>query len=123
MLLISMPSISLSYSSVVKEMANECDSVLNPNNTALPSASATKGAPAFSGVSSGSAPPFTSGVPTPTSALGGGAAGGMASTSAPGASASGGASSSSSGGAAVPMRTGAVGAAALFGGAALVYNL
>src|SRR5450755_1448144 len=49
-------------------------SVLNPNNTAvMPSPSATTGSPAFSGASSASAPPFTSGVPTPTMAIGGGA--------------------------------------------------
>ncbi|KAL9109308.1 MAG: hypothetical protein Q9227_006063 [Pyrenula ochraceoflavens] len=97
------------------------DDVLNPNNTAGPSASATMGMPAYSGASSGTAPPFTSGVATPTSTLStptmmmtgmsGSATGGAA------------ASSSSAAGADAPMKTGAMGAAALLGAAgALVLN-
>jgi len=86
------------------------DNVLNPNNTsASPSASATAGSPGFSSASSASNVPFTSGVATPSSSIGGGAASATSS------------SSSSSSGLAAPMKTGAVGAAALFGaGAALV---
>jgi uncharacterized surface protein with fasciclin (FAS1) repeats len=96
------------------------DNVLNPGNaTALPSSDDDNdnGSPAFGGASSVSEAPFTSGVPTPTSSL--------ATAQAPQATAtmSGGASSSAAQGAAVPMRTGAVGAAALFGGAALVMNM
>lgn len=110
------------------------DSVLNPNNTkAAGDASETAAATAFSGASSASTVPYTSGVPTPTTTIvdlvtsttqvavsytGVQPAGG-ASTAAAGGS--GGSSSSSSGIAAAP--TGAVGAAALFGGAAFLANL
>ena len=90
------------------------DEVLNPNNTsAAPSASATAGSPGFSGASSASNVPFTSGVASPSSTIGGGAS---AASSAAG-------SSSSSSGVAMPMRTGAVGAAALFGAGAVMANL
>lgn len=83
------------------------DNVLNPaNTTASADPSSTTGGPAFSGASSASNVPFTSGVPAPTSAV--------ATSNAPGAS------SSSSSGMAAPMKTGSVGAAALFGGAAIL---
>ncbi len=88
------------------------DNVLNPDNsTATPDSAMSTQMPAFSGASSATDIPFTSGVPTPTAPAATGTTGGA-----------GGASSSASG-AAMPMRTGAVGAAALFGGAALVYNM
>ncbi|KAF2107850.1 Fasciclin domain-containing protein [Lophiotrema nucula] len=85
------------------------DNVLSPNATEGPAPSATEGTPAFTGASSVSDVPFTSGQPTPTTQVNPTSAGaGPAST----------AVSSSTSGAAVPMRTGAVGAvqaAALFG--------
>ncbi|KAK5117741.1 hypothetical protein LTR85_008716 [Meristemomyces frigidus] len=106
------------------------DSVLNPNAT-MARANDTEGAgaaTAFSGASSETAVPFTSGIATATTTIealvtsttqvavsytpaasGAGAAGG-----------SGSGSSSSSGIAAAP--TGAIGAAALFGGAAFLAN-
>ncbi|KAI1454187.1 FAS1 domain-containing protein [Annulohypoxylon moriforme] len=89
------------------------DGVLNPNNTsATPDATATSTTAAFSGASSGTdGVPFTSGVATATSTF-------PAATSAGGS-----AESSSSKGAAMPMKTGAVGAAALFGGVAAFVNL
>ena len=91
------------------------DRVLNPANaTAAVVTSATE--EAFPGATSASDEPFTSGVPTPTSSI---ATESVASVE---ASASG-ASSSSSGGAWRPLETGAVGMAALFGGAAAVMNM
>jgi hypothetical protein len=74
--------------------------VLNPaNTTATPEA--TKGAVAFSGASSATSLPFTSGVPAPAASTGGGVAG---------------VTSTSKKGVAAPMQTaGAMGAAALFG--------
>jgi uncharacterized surface protein with fasciclin (FAS1) repeats len=94
---------------VANGVVHVIDNVLNPaNSTATPDAAMSTQIPAFSGASSVSNVPFTSGVPTPTAAP---------ATSTP---ASG---TSSATGAAMPMRTGAVGAAALFGGAALMYNL
>ncbi|KAI0160055.1 FAS1 domain-containing protein [Hypoxylon sp. FL1284] len=88
------------------------DQVLNPDNTsAAPDMSATTATPAFTGASTGtSGIPFTSGVTTPT-------------TTFPAATSAGGSGSSSSSGAAMPMKTGAVGAAALFGGAAVFVNM
>ncbi|KAI0095911.1 Fasciclin-domain-containing protein [Daldinia grandis] len=89
------------------------DQVLNPENTsAAPDTTASSATPAFTNASSGSAGvPFTSGVTTPT-------------TTFPAATSAGGeAESSSSEDAAMPMRTGAIGAAALFGGAAIIANL
>jgi uncharacterized surface protein with fasciclin (FAS1) repeats len=81
--------------------------VLNPDNTSqAPDPSATNPpSPAFNGGSSasGGSVPFTSDVPTPTG-------------TSPAATAS------NLNNAASPMKTGAVGAAALFGGAALLIN-
>ncbi|TKA68276.1 hypothetical protein B0A49_10044 [Cryomyces minteri] len=89
------------------------DNVLNPNATsATPSASATSGAPAFSGASSASGVPFTSGQAAPTSSI---ASGGV-----PAATSK--AASSSTAGASSPIKTGAVGAAALFGAGAAFMN-
>jgi uncharacterized surface protein with fasciclin (FAS1) repeats len=97
---------------VANGVVHVIDNVLNPNNaTATANPSEETGSPAFSGASSASSVPFTSGVPTPTASA--------ATESAPGAT---GASSSSTG-AAMPVNTGAIGAAALFGGAALVMNM
>lgn len=103
--------------------------VLNPANaTEVPDITATKAPePAFSGATSAAdgQVPFTSDVPTPTSTLpsdatgapgtGGGGGGGS------GDSGSGDSQSTSNPG--MPMKTGAVGAAALFGGAALIMNM
>ncbi|KAI0490240.1 FAS1 domain-containing protein [Xylaria cf. heliscus] len=84
------------------------DQVLNPNNaTAVPNTSATTAGPAYTGASSATVP-FTSGVTTPT-------------TTFPAATSAGGTTQSRA--AAVPMKTAAVGAAALFGGAAMFANL
>jgi len=90
------------------------DNVLNPNNTsAAPNTSATAGSPAYTSASKVSDVPFTSGQPTPTTTINPTSAGaGPASTRV----------SSSSKGAAVPMKTGAVGAAALFGAGAALLN-
>ena len=97
---------------VANGVVHVIDNVLNPANaTATPDATMSTQVPAFSGASSATDFPFTSGVPTPTApAATSGAAGGSE-------------TSSSASGAAMPMKTGAVGAAALFGGAALVYNM
>lgn len=107
------------------------DSVLNPNNTmAKANATESGAATAFSGASSGTVVPLTSGVPTPTVtvtdlittatqvASGYSGGGGVL----PGNTAAAGSSSSSKAMAAGAMQTGAMGAAALFGGAALVAN-
>jgi len=96
------------------------DNVLNPNMTmAMPSASATSGSAAFSGASSASSVGLSSGVPTPTSTIGGGA---VATGTAAGKPASTMASSSSKA-VAAPMKTGAVGVAALFGAAGVFMNV
>lgn len=72
------------------------------NTTAAPNPTASTEPPAFSGAISGSAVPFTSGI-TATAATTGIASG----TSAAG----------------VPKQTAAIGAAALFGGAAFLANM
>merc|ERR1711977_296332 len=84
------------------------DSVLNPNNTsaAPPTAGATTTVPAFTGASSASDVPFTSGVSASTTVT-------AVPTRDPEAT------SPSTAGAA-PMQTGMIGLGALFGGAALV---
>lgn len=87
------------------------DNVLNPDNTAAATPSATSGAPGFTGASSVSDVPFTSGQPTPTTEI-------NPSSEGPGAAST--AVSSSTSGPAMPMKTGAVGAAALFGAAGVV---
>lgn len=98
---------------VANGVVHVIDNVLNPNNTsAAPSGSS--GTPAFPSASSGSGAPFTSGVPTPTATV--------TQTRSPTRSPT--VSSSTTSGAAVPMRTGAIGPAMLFGGgAAVVLNL
>jgi len=85
------------------------DAVLNPSNTTIANPTASAGAPAFSGASSVSNSPFTSGVPTPSRSV------------APAASTPA-ASMPASTGAAAPKQTAAVGA--LLGlGAAVVHFL
>jgi uncharacterized surface protein with fasciclin (FAS1) repeats len=95
---------------VANGVVHVIDNVLNPMNaTATADPNASTQAPAFPGASSASDVPYTSGVAQPTSAV---------ATSEATAAAS-----SSSEGVAMPMKTGAVGAAALFGGAAAIMNL
>lgn len=92
------------------------DGVLNPmNGTAAPNTASPTAAPtpAFTGAGTASGGnPFTSGVPTPT-------------TTGPAASGTGGpgGATTTPGNAGVPMKTGAVGAAALFGAGAVFMNL
>ena len=74
-----------------------------------PNASATTGAPAFSGATSASEAPFTSGVAAPSTTINPSEAGA-------------GAASSTSSALGVAMKTGAVGAAALFGAGAALLN-
>lgn len=86
------------------------DNVLNPgNSTARPDTTASTQMPAFSGASSASDIPFTSGITATGTAAPTGGAGATATST--GASQAG-----------VPMQTAAVGAAALFGGAAMLAN-
>lgn len=96
---------------VANGVVHVIDNVLNPDNaTATANPDSDEQAPAFGGASSVSDVPFTSGVAQPTSAV--------ATSEAPAATESG-----AEEGAAMPMMTGAVGVAALFGGAAAVMNL
>ena len=96
------------------------DNVLNPNMTmAVAVPSATTGSAAYSGASSMSSVGLSSGVPTPTSTIGGGAAATGTAAGKPASTMS----SSSSKAAAGPMKTGAVGAAALFGAAGVFMNV
>lgn len=88
------------------------DRVLNPMNATAAVNTATT-AEAFPSATSASNDPYTSGVPTPTSSINTAAASSARSSAA----------SSSSGAAARPMETGAIGLAALFGGAAAVMNM
>ena len=108
---------------VANGVVHVIDGVLNPMNaTASPVYSASTQMPAFSGASSGSMAPFTSDVPTATTSI---STPTITATETTGAAGSAGASPSatSSGGAANPKITGAMGAAVLFGGAAVVMNL
>lgn len=90
------------------------DSVLNPGNrTATPDASASAPAPAFNVTSTVTDVPFTSGVATATTTV---------NTEAPTSIADAAAGTSSGQGFAV-LPTGAIGAAALFGGAAMMMNM
>lgn len=94
------------------------DNVLNPGNrTVQPIASASTQAPAFGNATSASDVPFTSGVPTATISLN------TVGPSSASAAATETATSSSSKGGAMPQNTGAMAAAALFGGAAAYMNL
>jgi hypothetical protein len=85
-----------------KTLTPHTTSVLNPAATSGPTTSATAGSPAFTGATSASDIPFTSGLPTPTTTI-------NAESEGPGAAPT---------GAAAPLQTGAVGAAALFGAGA-----
>lgn len=86
------------------------DEVLNPTNQTAANPTGTAGAPAYSGASSVSNAPFTSGQPSPSTTLNAPATqSGAAGSGAPTASAAG----------AAPMKTGAVGVGALFGAAAV----
>ena len=86
------------------------DNVLNPDNsTARPDVTASAQTPAFSGASSASDVPFTSGITATGSAAPTGGSGATPTSSGPVE-------------AGVPMQTAAVGAAALFGGAAMLAN-
>ena len=106
---------------VANGVVHVIDNVLNPNNTmAMPTPTASVQMPAFSGASSmESLGDLTTGVPSAT-----GQPIGAAPTPAEDASSTmeGGASSTSASGAAQPMKTGAVGAAALFAGAGVWLN-
>lgn len=94
---------------VANGVVHVIDNVLNPgNSSAEANDGATTGLPAFPSASSVSDVPFTSGVPTPQSTL--------ATTGGPPAAPT----SSSTAGAALPLATGAMGPALLFGGAAAV---
>ena len=106
---------------VANGVVHVIDNVLNPNNTmAMPTPTASVQMPAFSGASSmESLGDLTTGVPSAT-----GQPIGAAPTPAEDASSTmeGGAMSTSASGAAQPMKTGAVGAAALFAGAGVWLN-
>lgn len=94
---------------VANGVVHVIDNVLNPENSTAtaPEGGAESGSPAFEGASSASDIPFTSGAAQPTSTI--------ATENVPQAT-------SSSSGLAAPMQTGAMGAAALFGGAAIIIN-
>ncbi|RAO69967.1 uncharacterized protein BHQ10_005979 [Talaromyces amestolkiae] len=97
---------------VANGVVHVIDNVLNPNNTsATPNATATSQVPAFSGASSASAIPFTSGVTASATVTGTGAGAGAGVT---------GTSSSTAG--AMPMRTAGMGAAMVFGAGAALLN-
>ncbi|KEF52031.1 uncharacterized protein A1O9_12021 [Exophiala aquamarina CBS 119918] len=95
---------------VANGVVHVIDNVLNPENSTAtaPADDSESGTPAFEGASSASDVPFTSGARQPTSTI--------ATENAPQAT------SSSSSGLAAPLQTGAMGAAALFGGAAIFIN-
>ncbi|KAI9787939.1 MAG: hypothetical protein M1816_007339 [Peltula sp. TS41687] len=99
---------------VANGVVHVIDNVLNPNMTnALPNPSQSTQSVAYSGASSTTAVPFTSGVPTASSTVGG--------AMNPTASSQSSASSSTSSAAAAPMKTGGMGMAALLGaGAAMI---
>ena len=99
---------------VANGVVHVIDNVLNPlNPTTINSNMTTNGtgSPAFSGASSATNAPLTSGIAAPTSSVE--ATGGTATATI--------ATLTSNLG--MPMKTGAVGAAALFGGAAIAMNL
>jgi hypothetical protein len=88
------------------------DQVLNPSNATIADPAAEEGSPAFEGASSVSEVPYTSGQPTPTASIGGDATAAADPTnSAPTSVATG----------AAPRQTGAIGAGALFGAAAVYF--
>lgn len=90
------------------------DAVLNPTNQSMANASASAGSPAFSGASSVSQAPYTSGLPSATTTI----PAGVTSAAGDGAPSSSSVSSSKSkAGAAGSMPTGVVGLGALLGAA------
>ncbi|KAL8940818.1 MAG: hypothetical protein Q9216_002607 [Gyalolechia sp. 2 TL-2023] len=92
------------------------DNVLNPNNTeAMPDPTASVQTPAFSGATSAENVDYTSGVPTPTMAIGPNPT--MAEEDSSPTMEGGAEETGSAEGAAPQMMTGAMGAAALFAGA------
>jgi len=99
---------------VANGVVHVIDAVLNPQNTTAARPGATNGAGAFSGASSGSEAPYTSGQPSasrsvaPEATTAGGAGGA-------------GSSSSSRAGAAQAMQTGSVGVGAILGAAAVFF--
>ncbi|TLS25150.1 hypothetical protein PpBr36_07933 [Pyricularia pennisetigena] len=100
------------------------DNVLNPNNVdARPDPSATSGSPMFSGASPATGVPFTSGVSPAPGATPTGADGSNGGNGGNGGGNGNGQGSEPARGAAAPMQTGIIGAAALFGGAAILANL
>ena len=105
---------------VANGVVHVIDNVLNPNNTAaMPVATASMQTPAFMGASSvASLGSLTSGIPTASMTIGAAPTQAAVTTSSQGA-----ATSSSTSGPAVPMRTGAIGAAALFAGAGVWMNV
>ena len=104
---------------VANGVVHVIDGVLNPGNrTAVANPTASAQEPAFSGASSAEGTPFTSGVPEPTTSVNTAGATNAASPTEGGES-----EATSTEGGAMPMKTGAVGAAALFGGAAVLMNM
>jgi uncharacterized surface protein with fasciclin (FAS1) repeats len=101
---------------VANGVVHVIDAVLNPGNRTASVQTASTAAPAFSDASSVSGTPFTSGVASATTSINTGAVESAV------ASQTSGSRSSSSSGAAVPVKTGAIGAAALFGGLAAFMN-
>ncbi|KAL8924105.1 MAG: hypothetical protein Q9208_004242 [Pyrenodesmia sp. 3 TL-2023] len=107
---------------VANGVVHVIDNVLNPNNTsAQPEPTASTQMPAFSGASTATSLDITSGVPTPSVTVG--TAPTMAPQSPEDSSAAAGPTSTPAEGAASPMRTGAMGAAALFAGAGAWMNV
>ena len=106
---------------VANGVVHVIDNVLNPNNTAaMPVATVSMQTPAFMGATSvASLGSLTSGIPTASMAIGAAPTQAAEATS----SSQGAATSSSTSGPAVPMRTGAIGAAALFAGAGVWMNV
>ncbi|KAL9603537.1 MAG: hypothetical protein Q9179_002154 [Wetmoreana sp. 5 TL-2023] len=105
---------------VANGVVHVIDNVLNPNNSnAAPEPTASVQAPAFSGASSASSLPLTSGIPTPTAAIGAAPTPAEETTS----SAAGEATSAPAGGVASSVGTGAMGVAALFAGACMWMNV
>ncbi|KAL8650082.1 MAG: hypothetical protein Q9210_004033 [Variospora velana] len=108
---------------VANGVVHVIDNVLNPNNTmAMPEPTASVQAPAFSGATSTDSLELTSGIAEPTMAIG--AAPTPAEGGAEASPTEGGATETSAPeGAASQMKTGAIGAAALFAGAGMWVNI
>ncbi|KAI4140281.1 MAG: hypothetical protein LQ341_003901 [Variospora aurantia] len=108
---------------VANGVVHVIDNVLNPDNAmAMPEPTASMQPPAFSGVTSTDSLELTSGIPEPTTAIGAAptpAEGGTEASPSDGGAMETGAPE----GAASQMKTGAVGAAALFAGAGMWANI